>query len=109
MNQGLRGMFLLLLSCGAAAEDELQAVPAPPVIPAAVQSGETLEPEITIVESDKNTFYEYRVNGNLYMVKVQPVAGPAYYLFDLDGDGEMDVRRNEPGDNNIPQWVLFSW
>lgn len=84
-------------------------VPPPPVIPDPVQSGETLEPEVTIVESGKNTFYEYRIKGRLYMVKVQPVVGPPYYLLDLDGDGELDVRQDEPWNNSIPQWILFSW
>jgi hypothetical protein len=92
-----------------AADPADDALPAPPVIPPPVQSGEALEPEVTIVESDRGTVYEYRVNGNLYMVKVQPSAGPPYYLLDLDGDGQMDVRQDEPWNNSVPQWVLYSW
>jgi len=102
---------LALAAVGVSADDTgpLAAVPPPPVIPEPVQSGETLEPEVTIIESTKGTLYEYRVNGNLYMVKVQPVVGPPYYLLDLNGDGELDVRQNEPWNNSIPQWVLFTW
>ncbi len=84
-------------------------VPLPPDLPEPVQSGQPLEPEVTIVEDEKGTIYEYRINGNLYQVKIQPFVGPAYYLLDLDGDGEMDVRRNTPWNNDIPQWVLFRW
>ena len=97
---------LLLLPALALAQ-EPEAVPAPPVLPEPVQSGEALEPEVTIIESDKGTIYEYRANGALYMVKVQPVAGPAYYMYDTDGDGQLDVRQNRPWDNYVPQWVLF--
>lgn len=99
-------LLLLLTLTPVVAED---AVPAPPALPAPVQNGEALEPDVTIVESDKGTIYEYRINGNMYMVKIQPIAGPPYYLLDLDGDGEMDVRRDKPWNNDVPQWVLFSW
>jgi hypothetical protein len=109
MKRSISGIFLLVFFTTLSAEDGIEAAPAPPTLPEPVRSGETLEPDVTIVESDKGLIYEYRVNGNLYMVKIQPDAGPAYYLLDLDGDGEMDVRRDHPGNNDIPQWVLFSW
>lgn len=83
--------------------------PEPPELPARVESGESLEPEITIIESDKGTLYEYRLNGNLYMIKIQPVAGPPYYLLDTNGDGIMDAREDRPYSTGIPQWVLLSW
>ena len=99
---------LMLLSGLALAQEPVpEDIPAPPVLPEPVQSGQALEPEVTIVESDKGTIYEYRANGALYMVKVQPVSGPPYYLLDTDGDGQMDVRQNRPWDNHVPQWVLF--
>ncbi len=84
-------------------------VPEPPDIPATLQSGEAIEPDITIIASDKGTRYEYRVNGQLYMVKVQPVNGPPYYLLDTNGDGTLDVQEDHPYQAGIPQWVLFSW
>jgi len=99
--------LLLLPALAMAQEPVPEDVPAPPVLPQPVQSGEALEPEVTIIESDKGTIYEYRANGALYMVKVQPVAGPPYYLLDTDGDGQMDVRQNRAWDNHVPQWVLF--
>jgi hypothetical protein len=99
---------LLLLPAFALAQDEApEDVPAPPVLPEPVQSGEVLQPEVTIIESEKGTIYEYRANGALYMVKIQPVSGPPYYLLDTDGDGQMDVRQDRPWDNHVPQWVLF--
>lgn len=49
---------------------------------------------------------EYRIAGQLRMVKITPVRGPAYYLYDRDGDGRFDNDRD-----SIPavHWKLFSW
>lgn len=88
---------------------ELLPVPEPPQIPSAVQSGEPLEPEVTIIQREKETVEEYRVNGRLFKVKITPSAGPPYYLIDSDGDGVLETRSNDITDINIPQWVLFSW
>lgn len=109
MKRAILGLALSFPLGFAAAEGPVSDVPLPPRLPEPVQSGEALEPEVTIMESDKGTIYEYRINGNLYMVRIQPVAGSPYYLLDLDGDGEMDVRQDRPWNNNIPQWVLFTW
>jgi hypothetical protein len=105
----LATLLLLALPYGAVAEEPAP-LPAPPNLPPQVESGEVLEPEVTIIESDKGTIQEYRINGRLYMVKITPVAGPPYYLLDNDGDGTMDVRQEaHPAKIAIPQWVLFSW
>ena len=85
-------------------------VPPPPDIPAPVQSGQPLEPQITIIHKKEATIEEYRVNGNLYMVKVTPKIGKPYYLIDMDGNGSLETRRNGIRDTmSVPQWVLFSW
>lgn len=81
--------------------------PPPPRLPEPQRSGETLEPEVTIVETEKGTAYEYRANGQLYMVKIQPNTGKPYYEIDTDGDGELDTRVDDPRNAAIPQWVLF--
>jgi len=49
---------------------------------------------------------EYRVAGQVRMVKVTPARGATYYLYDRDGDGHMD------NDNDGPSpvyWKLYSW
>ena len=75
-----------------------------------VQSGQVLEPEVTIIEEEGKTVHQYSVNGHVYMVKIVPEGDyPPYYLLDLDGDGLMDVRRDGPDDIAVPQWVLFRW
>ncbi len=95
---------LLAAACTAAAAEE----EAPPQV--VDENGELLEPEVTIREEGGRTIHEYRVNGQLYMVKIVPRHGPAYYLMDLDGDGQFDeVRGDDPGQIVVPQWILFRW
>lgn len=57
-------------------------------------------------EGNGDVVTEYRVQGQLRMVKVVPFRGPAYYLVDRDGDGHMDPAKGE-----VPTtWFkLFSW
>ncbi len=110
MKNRLLALLLLLTAPLPLFAEESAAQPQPPDLPPKVESGEVLEPDVTIVESDKGTTEEYRINGRLYMVKITPIAGPAYYLLDTNGDGVLDVREAaRPGNNSIPQWVLFSW
>jgi len=97
--------------CPAQQPPELEAIPEPPPLPSQVQSGEALEPDVSIVHQDNATITEYRVNGRLRAIKVQPDGRfPAYYLYDTDGDGRLDQRlsRYDP-DLLIPHWTLFSW
>lgn len=88
----------------------LEAVPEPLDIPPRVQSGETLEPEITIRRDERQTITEYRINGRVHSIKVEPVVGPTYWLVDTTGDGFTDTRYDgllPPF--AIPGWVLFRW
>lgn len=114
MFRPLRYCLLILLPTFAWAEDssleQPPAMPEPPELPAPVQSGEEMEPDITIIRKGKDTIQEYRRNGRLYMVKVQPDVGPPYYLLDTNGDGRMDVKKNDlDKTSNIHQWLLFEW
>jgi hypothetical protein len=71
---------------------------------------DNLEPQVTIVRRAESTVEEYRVNGQLYMVKITPDIGEPYYLVDTDGDGSLETTRHSVDVNhNIPQWILFSW
>ena len=48
---------------------------------------------------------EYRVAGQLRLIKVQPSRGPAYFIKDENGDGVIDKR-----DGLAPvYWKLFGW
>ncbi|MDV3470119.1 DUF2782 domain-containing protein [Stenotrophomonas sp. C3(2023)] len=49
---------------------------------------------------------EYRVSGQLRMVKVTPSRGAPYYLYDRNGDGRMD---NDKDSVSPVYWKLYSW
>jgi len=114
MYRPLRFCWLALAPLVAWAEEpsleQPPAVPEVPELPAPVQSGEEMAPDITITRKGTDTIQEYRRNGRLYMVKVQPQVGPPYYLLDTNGDGRMDVKKNDlDKTSNINQWLLFEW
>jgi len=72
-------------------------------------SDEELQPEVTIVHRGKETIEEYRVGGQLYMVKITPSNGIPYYLMDTDGDGSLETRRNDLENPSVVQWRIFTW
>lgn len=91
--------------------ERLDDVPEPPVLPDPLESGEAVEPDITIIHREDVIVEEYRINGQLYMAKIIPAVGPPYYLIDNDGDGHLETRLGGQLQDEIavPQWVLFSW
>lgn len=53
-----------------------------------------------------DTIEEFRVGGQLRMVKVTPARGAPFYMYDRDGDGRMDSDK----DGTKPvYWKLYSW
>ena len=109
----IRLSFILFALLGAKvyAEDEVPVViPDQPELPAPVQSGQPMEADVTIIRRGEETIEEYRVNNQLYRVKVTPVIGPSYILVDTKQDPDTEFRY---GDNmrgmNINRWVLFDW
>ena len=82
-----------------------------PPLPPVLSSGEPLEPDVTIREAEQGTVYEYRIEGKLVMIKVQPKGGAApYYFVDSDGDGELEYTADDPtGGMDVNQWILFRW
>ncbi len=51
---------------------------------------------------------EYRIAGQLRVVKVVPLRGPTYYLVDSNGDGTLDSSEGE-GPISPVQYTLFKW
>jgi hypothetical protein len=100
-------LTLLVIGGGALADDRVPVSPPPP--PPPLQSGEPLEPQVTIRQTQREIIYEYRRNGQLFLVRVQPRVGPPYHFIDVDNDGTLDYRPGEPVRNNINQWILFRW
>ncbi len=100
----------LMVSAAEEGRQDLEEVPEPPELPSTVQSGEPIEPEVTIIKKEGATISEYRVNGQLYMIKITPDVGKPYYLIDNDGDGNLESRVNDIYSNiSVPQWVIFKW
>ena len=64
------------------------------------------EPEITIIKKQGETIEEYRINGQLYMMKITPAHGVPYYLHKEDQDGSwINTGPNPP--LSIPKWTIF--
>jgi hypothetical protein len=107
-------LLLIVGSTSAVAQDSIEedngflSAPAP-AAPSRATAEDLIEPEVTIIETDDQVIYEYRANGRLYMVKIQPMAGPPYFMLDIDGDGLLDVQNQSPPELALPQWLLFSW
>lgn len=103
-------LALLLLAAGAQAA-ETKSQPTPPVeAPPKVEPGESIRPEVTITEGKDKTVTEYRINGQLRAVKIQPKNLPAYYLIDNEGTGKfMRVGPDTGPELVIPRWVLMEW
>lgn len=111
----LTAALLSLFSARLMAQDESAAppqaasdAPPPPAMPADEREG--IEPEVTIIRKADRTVEEYRISGELYMIKVTPSRGVPYYLVDADGDGSLETRRNELDPKIlVPSWVIFRW
>ena len=103
---------LLVLPVAATAQ-EPATVPEPPRYPAGVEAVDepTPEPEVTIVERERDTVFEYRINGRLYMIKVTPPHGKPYYLVDRKGNGSFVQEETAVGDKGIsvPMWVIHTF
>ncbi|MBK1695082.1 hypothetical protein CKO09_10075 [Chromatium weissei] len=114
----LFGLFLSLIGATVSAQNDAPAetettdnggfLQAPTLEPSAV-TGDAVEPDITITKTGSDVVYEYRVRGALYMVRVQPQIGPAYYFYDLNGDGMIDAQERSTHNTAVPQWELFHW
>jgi hypothetical protein len=83
--------------------EPLEDVPPPPK----VKDGEALdEPEVTIRKKGKDTIEEYRINGELYMMKVTPEHGVPYYLHKEDQEGGW-VNDGPVKPLAVPKWIIF--
>ncbi len=66
--------------------------------------------DINIIKREDKTIETHSVNGVVYKVKVTPTSGPAYYLYDTDGDGSLETRSNrELSETTVQQWKIFEW
>lgn len=101
----LLGCFLLLAMTNVMAEntrEDAQVIDEVPPPPRIVEG----EPEITIRKEGKKTIEEYRINGELYMMKVTPKRGKPYYLHRESPDAPwVNIGPTPP--LSIPHWTIF--
>ena len=64
--------------------------------------------ETTRTEANGDVVSEYRVEGQLRMVRVQPPRGPIYYLIDANGDGRLDSSKGE-GPVSPVYYRIYGW
>jgi hypothetical protein len=92
-----------------AADPKLKELPEPPPMsqtpPAAEMPADRAEPEITITTQGTERHEEYRVRGQLYMIKVTPTHGKPYYLIDNEGSGQFSRSDFAPS-VKVPMWVI---
>lgn len=83
---------------------------APPPIPPKVP-GEEVEPSVVITEREGERIEEYSQGGRVYMIKITPVKGPAYYYLDEDGDGQLELRESDRKLNPVRPvfWKVKEW
>ncbi len=103
---------LLSLLCFAALPVLAQTPPAEePPLPEKIEQPPAPEaaPTVTIRKLDNgDRVEEYRLNGQLYEVRVTPRRGIPYALLDTNGDGRLD-RRDTDGDVAPVYYTLYQW
>ncbi len=88
---------------------KLEPIPEPPPPPPGLQPDPALEPQVTITQRGEDKVEEFRIKGRLYMVKVTPPHGKAYYLIDHRGDGMFSREESLDSGLRVPQWVIMEF
>ena len=83
---------------------------APPPIPPKVPN-EEVTPSVVIREKEGERIEEYSRDGRVYMVKITPIKGPAYWYLDEDGDGQLEIQQTDKGHGPVRPvyWKLKEW
>ena len=103
---------LLTLLLALAAQDTAPAEPVAqaPIPPKAVAEAAKDDPPTVSIRTEGNgdRVEEYRQNGRIFMVKVTPSRGPAYYLMDTDGNGKLNRDDRDPRVSPV-HWTIYEW
>ena len=108
---------MILLAGSLPAQDDLaKPPPIPPAdaedvpIPPKIQE-EQIVPTVTIREEEDRMIEEYRLDGQIYMVKVTPRGGIPYYYIDTDGDGKLELDMDQSAMNPVQpvHWKVKEW
>ena len=63
--------------------------------------------DVTIIEGEARTIYEYRQNDELRMIRIVPNSGRPYYL--VPADETQGYGNLENADMLIPKWILVEF
>ncbi|MBC6961585.1 MAG: DUF2782 domain-containing protein [Nitrosomonas sp.] len=91
----------------------LPEIPEPPTaeeentLPPELGLDPSLEPEITIHEGKDKMIEEYRVNGELYMIKITPRIGKPYYLLNRRSAAGTPHRGDMESGVSVPMWQIY--
>ena len=108
---------MILLPGSVPAQDDLaKPPPIPPAdaedvpIPPKIQE-EQIVPTVTIREEEERMIEEYRLGGQIYMVKVTPRGGIPYYYIDTNGDGKLELDMDQSAMNPVQpvHWKVKEW
>lgn len=95
----------LVLTTQLGLAQKLEPIPDPPAPPGAADE----EPDVTIRNRGGDRYEEYRMRGQLYMIKVTPRVGPPYYLVSREKGGAFERVDDLNRARMVSQWVLLSW
>ena len=109
-------VMILLPGSLVAQDDLIKPPPIPPAdtedvpIPPKIQE-EQIIPTVTIREEDDRMIEEYRLDGQVYMVKVTPNVGIPYYYIDTNGDGRLELDMDQRALNPVQPvyWKVKEW
>lgn len=80
------------------------------VKPDADKENELENVDINIIKQGDKIIETYSTNGVVYKVKITPSSGPAYYLYDTDGNGSLETISNKVmRETSVQQWKIFEW
>lgn len=80
----------------------LEDIPPPAIGP----EGGVDEPEITIIKKGNDTVEEYRIGGELYMIKITPAHGKPYFMHKEDKGGDW-INDGPSPPLSVPKWTIF--
>lgn len=106
---GVAAAGILSFNLGQAQQGNTE-LAAPPPIPPKVPN-EELMPMVVITEKVGERIEEYSRGGRVYMVKITPIKGPAYWYLDENGDGELQLQPTDKGHGPVRPvyWKLKEW
>lgn len=80
-----------------------------PLPPKVQDPDEQVQPQVVIRQEDDRVVHEYSADGQVYMIKVIPNVGPAYYLIDTTGQGNFESDQPHMEPVRPAYWRLFDW